>query len=413
MSETAILEIPSKWDIIPLHTSDRATFKDCRRRWYWSSPAMNNLIPKQSINGVYLPFWFGTGIHYALEKFYNPALKEDPETVFDTWYNLQWNGGTIKVEEVDQFADRLPEFNDSTGQWEIKGLVDVLPMGDYNGEFELHHDLGLGMMRFYKEYAEREDDFVVVNSEHTFSVPIIDPNSISPLMMVDKRIQPNGSCPMEMKEVHARGRMDLIVFSERTGNFAIIDHKTANRLLDDEYFAHTDLDEQCTTYLWAAEQEAKLYDLPYKEIAGIVYQGLRKTYPKPPTPLKSGMPSTDRAKESTTAKMFEQYINDCGLSALMTTDDKIQSYYTYLVESGDKQFVRRWPVTRNEHQKQNAGMRIYMEAMDMLDDPFIYPNPTKNYSCLRCAFRTPCIAVEAGYDYEAMITDGYEKNFDR
>jgi PD-(D/E)XK nuclease superfamily len=418
--------VPSKYDIIPLHTSDRATFKDCRRRWAWSSPAQSNLVPKTSVHGVYMPFHFGTGIHYALQHFYNPVLKEDPEVTFDTWWNLQWNGGEIHEDELDQFADRNPQFSTSSQTWSIEGLVDLLPVPDYDN-FEMHHQLGMGMMRFYKEYAEQEDDFVVVATEHLFSVPVLDPHTNKPLYMADTRTMPEDWEPTDeenmfgplmtghnmYKQVHARGRMDLIVYSENTGNFAIIDHKTTDKQLEDEIFAHTDLDEQCSTYIWAAELEAKLYDLPYKEIAGIVYQKIRKAFPRPPTILKAGTPSLNRQTESTTAQMFSDFIKEAGMTSLFEADEKMQAYYNYLVEKGDKQFIRRWPVTRNSTQKENTGLSIYMEAMDMLDNPRIYKNATERWSCTKCPFRAPCLAVEAGYDYKAMLEDGYEENFDR
>lgn len=425
---TSITEvpIPSKWDIIPLHTSDRATFKSCRRRWFWSSPAHANLIPKATVYGIYKPFWFGTGVHHAIEKFYHPVLKEDPEMAFDAWYDLQWNGGIVKESELDQFADRSPQPT-KDGLWEVKGLRDILPDPDEE-EFENHHQIGLGMMRFYKEYAEREDDFIVVASEHQFSVPVIDPVTSDRLMMEDTREMPEDWIPnkefsstkidrngfsVTIKEVHARGRMDLIVYSERTDNFVIFDHKTVNSAIDDDYFEHTNLDEQVSTYIWAAELEAQIHDLPYKNIAGIVYQALRKAYPTVPTLLKNGEPSVNRQTECTTAYLFEKTIKDLGMEALFNVDEKMQAYYTYLVEKGDKQFIVRHPVVRNKHQKMNVGLGIYLEALDMLDNPRIYKNATKEFSCLRCAFRAPCIAVEAGYDYEGMLADGYETNHDR
>jgi hypothetical protein len=423
------IEVPSKWDIIPLHTSDRAAFKQCRRKWYWSSPAQSNLVPKASVYGIYPPFWFGTGIHYALQNYYNPELKEDPEVTFDTWYYLQWNGGIIKESELKAYEDRMPELNKTTGHWEIQGLADVLPDPDPE-EFEGFRQLGLGMMRFYKEYALKEDNFDVVCTEHTFSVPILNPDG-TPLYMVDTREMPEDWEPTDTenmvgrlmtghnkekefaKQVHARGRMDLIVQSHKTGKFVLLDHKTHGGAIDDEYFSHLDLDEQCTTYSWAAELEAKLYDLPYKEIAGIVYQVLRKAAPRPPTALKSGVPSVDRSKESTTPKLFEKFIKESGLEPIFASDDKMQSYYTYLVSQGDGQFIQRRSVMRNQHQKDNAGYRIYMEAQDMLGDPYIYPNPTKDWACKKCVFRQPCVALEAGYDWEHMIQDGYERNHDR
>lgn len=423
--------VPDKFDIIPIHTSDRATFKDCRRRWYWSSPAHQNLIPKVSIYGIYMPFWFGTGIHVALEKYYHPILRENPEVAFDAWFDVQWNGGQIKESELEQYADRFPS-QLKNGTWVVEGLKDVLPDPDYDA-FEMHHELGKGMMRFYKEYSERNDDFTVVASEHTFSVPVIDPTTGAPLYMVDNREMPEDWEPNLkaenmygplivadhkdqktgfLKQVHARGRMDLIVHGNTTENFAIIDHKTADTIKDD-YFDHTDLDEQCTTYIWAAEIEAQMYDLPYKDIAGVVYQALRKAHPQPPNITTRGLPSLNKATESTTPRLFEQCIKEMGLEEYFKMDDNMQRYYTYLVEQGDKQFIQRHPVTRNRHQKENAGLRLYMEAMDMLDNPRIYPNPTKNYSCLRCRFRGPCLAVESGRDWEDMIKDGYQENYDR
>jgi len=426
--ETPQLITPSKFDIIPLHTSDRATFKSCRRKWFWSSPAQMNLVQKQSVYGVYIPFWFGNGIHYALQHYYDPRLKEDPETAFDMWWDLQWNGGIVDESDLDQFADRIP-FKGEDELWRVLGLQDIVFNPD-DEEWEMHHQLGLGMMRFYKEYAEREDDFTVVNSEHTFSVPILDQHGY-PLYMLDTRVMPEGWEPSDdgnkygrftdldesgilVKQVHARGRMDLIVQSNKTGNYVLIDHKTVGHALDDNYFRHLDLDEQVTTYAWAAEQEAKMHDLPYKSIAGIVYQALRKAYPTPPTINKDGTPSINRAKEHTTARMFEQSIKELGLEAIFKADVKLQSYYTHLVDMGDRQYVWREPVIRNAAQKSNAGLRIYMEAQDMLaPDVRIYPTPTKDYGCLNCPFRQPCVSLEMGYDYQGMIDDNYESNYDR
>lgn len=70
-------------------------------------------------------------------------------------------------------------------------------------------------------------------------------------------------------------------------------------------------------------------------------------------------------------------------------------------------------VYRNATQKRSAGERLYYEALDMLQDPRIYPNPGKRYSCLNCIFRAPCLAVEAGYDWEEMLKDGFMENYDR
>lgn len=419
---------PSKWDIIPIHTSDRATFKFCRRQWSWSSPAKLNLVPKASVHGIRLPLWFGTGIHHALERYYNPTLRHDPNAEWEAWYQLQWRGGLVHEQELKQFVDRKPTITHMPGVYAVNGLSELLPDPDPE-VFEAHRVLGHGMLNYYKEYAEREDNFSVIMVEHDFSVPIPDLENNDILRMHDNRTMPEDyelntqygvwetyNMGLPLKEVHARGRMDAVVQDNDTGQYGIIDHKTAATIGDD-YFRHLDLDEQCTTYAWAAEREAAIYDLEYRKIDFVVYNVLRKAYPTPPTMTSRGLPSIDRQKESTTAALFEKCIKENGLQIIFDGDNKtslsLQNYYSYLVEMGDKLFIQRDIVRRNAAQKENCGRRLYYEAKDMLGDPVPYPNPSKNYSCINCIFRSPCVAMESGYDWQNMLEDGYESNYDR
>ena len=122
--------------------------------------------------------------------------------------------------------------------------------------------------------------------------------------------------------------------------YIIRDYKTTAKL-DDDYFRHLDLDEQCTTYLTLAEMEARMYGLEYTEIDYIDYVALRKAFPSPPTITTRGLPSLDRQKESTTAEMFEVAIKELNLDIWLQNDIKAKSYYEYLVSMGDKQFI--WP----------------------------------------------------------------------
>src|SRR5688500_7889087 len=175
---------PSKFDIIPIHASDRGSFKQCRRRWNWSSPMRNNLMPKVSEGSLYFPLWFGSGVHWALAKYYDPLLQRDPVETFKTWWDIQWNGGVITEEWLEVTYDRNPQpiygANAPDGEpdvdsgpvsYKVRGLYDILPAPDID-EFEAHRDLGIGMLTFYKEYAAKNDHFDVIAAEHTFSVPI-------------------------------------------------------------------------------------------------------------------------------------------------------------------------------------------------------------------------------------------------
>jgi len=423
--------IPSKWDIIPIHTSDRGTFKYCRRKWSYSSPTTRNLVPRSNIYGIIEHFWFGTGIHHALERFYNPLLKEDPTAAWIDWYELQWNGGLIDKSMLYEYADRNPEPHATIPDvFVVDGLKDVLPDPDPD-EFAAYKTLGTGMMNFYKQYAPNHDNFAVIMVEHDFSVPIINPTTGYTMQALDTRVMPDGwehspGPPLYhirttdntgvLKAVHARGRMDLIVQDLDNGQYGIMDHKTAKSIGDD-YFSHLEIDDQITTYAWAAEQEAITYDLEYKNIDFVIYQGLRKAFPSPPTELANGMPSVAKATESTTALLFEQYIKEHNLKVVFESSAKLQAYYAWLLEQGDKMFIQRDTVKRNKFQKAQLGSRIFYEATDMLnvmDKPeFLYPSPQKDWGCTKCTFRAPCVAQEQGYDYEAMLADGYVSNYDR
>lgn len=780
---------PSKWDIIPIHNSDRAAFKFCRRQWAWGSPSRLNLIPKAEIYGVEKNLWFGTGIHYALEQFYNPMLKRNPAEAWLSWFELQWNGGIVTEDEVKQFADRNPQLLKDRhvviSEYKVDGLADILPDTYMNEEmFMGFKDLGVGMMNFYKDYAEANDNFTVISLEHDFSIPVLDPEG-KPYYAVDTRLMPKGWQPdfdagnefgplmrkaeapfgqsgvpdyYVEKQVHLRGRMDMIIQDQEHGRFGIVDHKaqpldepvltpdgfvdmgslkvgdnvigsngnptniinifpqgeldcyeitfsdrthtfcsrehlwttfsnenwrykepkvrtleqlmsyraeygwqipltdpvefeekeyflhpyvigvllgdgclknnspgiscadhqiieevaellpleveikqdslynytwsivsrkedqggilvrTRNNtvkselrklgldlkgsydkfipkqylfgsveqriallqgLLDtdgnvyegratfkttstdlvegieflvrslggitrtnwnggtnvaaylpltyrpyrmhislpksiapfrlkrkllayepaqrmvkaiteikhvgkkpmqciqveatdglyltrdfivthntassigEDYFRHLDLDEQCTSYLSYGELEARLHNLEYRSLEFITYQAILKGYPKPPTMTQKGLPSINRNEETTTAEMFAKCIKDHGLEMIFNVDQKMQAYYTYLLEQGDKRYIQRTDTWRNRAQKYNAIIRAYYEARDMLNDPVAYPSPSKNYGCLNCRFRGPCIAAESGDDYIQILEDGYMPNWDR
>jgi hypothetical protein len=406
--------IPSKTDVIPIHTSDRGSFKRCRRYWQWASPMRDNLRPKVTLSGVNLPLWFGTGIHYALEQYYDPLLRRDPLETFKTWYELQMHGGHIHENDLRLTYDPQPvQFDTSAdGRWDfysVRGLEELHPDPDLE-EFNAHLELGIGMLTFYTEWASANDNFAVIATEHDFSVPL-------GFDAVDPR---DGIT----KPVHYRGREDCIVQSLDSGRFGIIDHKTAARI-DEDYFRKLEKDEQCTSYLWAAEQEAKIYDLPYKEVDFVIYNVLRKNFPKPPTITSRGLPSLDRQKESTTAEMFRQCIEENNLQLWFDNDEKAQGYLAWLDDLGDENFIIRKPVRRNRAEIESAGWRIEAEARDMLSigpgirDPDgspnkkIYPSPNGEWLCLNCAFRAPCIAFDDGSDWDLMIKDGYESNVGR
>ena len=411
-------DIPGKYDIIPVHNSDRGSFLRCRRYWDWSSPTRNNLSLRADIHGVNTDLWFGTGIHWALEQYYQPgqAIRRDPVEAWTTWFDIQWRGGTVTHDWLDKVYDLNPRPNMADqsigGTWIVRGLEDILPDADGDKYDELR-ELGVQMMSFYKQYAEVNDGFEVLVVEHDFSIPIWDYENDCILKATDLREHsPNFGKELE---VHNRGRMDAI-WTKPNGKFGVIDHKTSARI-DEDFFEKLDSDEQVTSYLYAAEVEAKYYDLPYagEEMQECIYNVLRKTYPKPPTVVRGGLFSVDRANESCTYDMLAAWMQEQEPPVTYEElPEKHKGYVDWLQTLGADQFIIRKQVRRNRHQLQAAGRTLYEQAMDMLDaNVRIYRNMSNDFKCLGCQFRAPCLAHDDGGDWEQLIADNYTRTRDR
>ena len=408
--------VPSKYDIIPIHASDISSFRRCRRYWSWSSPTRSNLRRRVELYGIYIPFWFGNGIHYALEKFYDPVLKRDPVETFQSWFALQWEGGQIWEDEVELSYDLNPvvlggelgigNLKGRGIEYQVRGLRDLLPSPDEE-EFLGYRDLGVGMMSFYKDYAEREDDFECIAAESQFSIPL-------GFEAVDQREQ---SLNYNKKlEVHLRGKRDAILYfpdrKDPARQHVVHDYKTAS-VIGEDYFLKLENDPQASTYVFASVREAELNDLPWTGIQEVLFTALRKVFPKPPTITTRGYPSLDRQNESATAQMFEKCIRDLDLVEWFHSNEKAQGYYEYLLSEGDKVFIQRDYIPRNKYEVKATGEEITAIAKEMLSDPFIYKHPSGDRYCTRCQFRAPCLAKDDGSDWQQMLKDGYELNRDR
>lgn len=369
-----------------------------------------NLVPNVEQTGIDIRLWFGSGVHYALAQYYDPVIQRDPVETFKSWWQLQYHGGLVTQELAELSYDRRPKRQGVV--FKVDGLKDMLPVSEDLEAYEDHLDLGIGMLEFYKEYAERKDNFAVICEERTFSVPIVDREG-NVLMMVDPR---DGV----VKEVHLRGTQDAIIQDLSSGQYGIMEHKTAVSI-DENYHRKLEKDEQCTTYMYAAECEARLHGLEYDRVSFVLYNALRKAYPKPPTSVRNGLFSVNRQTESTTYEMLMAYIQQNGLEPIVFGDSeigiepdlKLKAYVDYVKEQGDEQFIVRTPVRRNRAEIESCGERAYMEALDMLDSPRIYPNPTGAYSCLNCIFRVPCIARDDGSSWEMILQDNFESNWTR
>lgn len=365
-----------------IRTSDRGTFRRCRQLWDFRSPIRRHL---EFVPGIE-PLDFGIGIHAGLDVYYDPPRWDDPER------------GIVCYEAELAFLKYLQEWQKRlkrSGQWEAQK----------ERHLELT-ELGLGMLQHYWKWAPENDDWRPVKSEIEFEVPI--PIHASVLRHLAKNPNVRGSdgylqvwdpLTQEFVTVYYQGRIDLIIEFE-DGTYGILDHKTAAQFGQTE---HLDLDTQCRSYAWAMKRMLKL------DIRTIIYSELAKRVPKPPRVLQSGALSVAK-NQATTYDLYMATIKDLNHDPAWYAD--FLDYLKYREANDDSEkYFRRIPVDYRPEMLEMTERAICMEAIDMLTDPFIYPNPDR-WNCNGCAFRTPCLLIQEGGDAEWHLENSgfYERS---
>jgi hypothetical protein len=249
---------------------------------------------------------------------------------------------------------------------EVEELVQEAPI-DIEIDFEAQKELGLGMLHHYFRWAPNHDDFTPVRVEVEFEVPI-----------------------PALPEAVYQGRVDLLAEDEH--GLWIVDHKTAGQFGATEWLV---LDDQCSSYAWALRKQLGL------EVRGVIYNELRKKAPHKPLILKNGTLSLNKSQE-TTYELYMEMISELGLSI-----GDYDGILEYLLSQNDRYF-RRTRVTFNPQMLQLVEQRILLEAHEMIDDPAIYPTPSR-FNCTGCRFFAPCVALQEGADYTAILNENYER----
>ena len=210
--------------VIAIHTSDRLSFKRCRRRWDVLSDIRRGLKPYEAPR----PLDFGTALHKAMEVFYDP----------ETW-DLTLDEATrplIVENAVKAFVDSMASIK--ARYLRLSGKEGLEP--EQREEYEEDLDLGTGMLRHYFQYVwERKlDRFTPIATEVDFEIDIFTPEEI---------VEYFPHLPEGTRIVY-RGRIDQIV-KDMLGQIWQWDHKTTARMRDQQ--GHLELDEQMGSYNWA------------------------------------------------------------------------------------------------------------------------------------------------------------------
>lgn len=333
----------------PIHTSDRIGFKRCRRKWALQSPLRLHLTRKEGSKSA---LWFGTGFHFALEDFhgYN-HFHGKPQAAFQAYSKA------FRHED-------LPH------------------------DYESLVDLGINMLEHYLRWLRHRQQYQtywidgVPQVEVRFSIPLPE--------LFDAE---SGETP-----VHYHGTFDRVVIDEEE-RLWILDYKTAAQIDTSKL----ETDPQVTSYLWAAEQ---LYDKP---VEGVIYMQHAKSFPQYPKITKRGV-STDK-RQKTNHALYREVL-EAEYGSLQKSPAACIDMLNLLAEQEDidsDRYIKRDLVRRNDVFRAMEAEKIIAEGYDMLNPNLpIYPNPTRDCSW-DCDFRSVCLAMDDGSDWEQMLLDGYEE----
>lgn len=350
-----------------MRTSDRITFKQCRRKWAWSSHLKGNW-GSTNLAG---PLWFGSAIHYALEDYHG------------------WN-------HFGKPSDAFRAYCIATSKQHLRDLP-----SDAAELFEL----GTALMDYYTDFWLQRPGRPV---DETYWFP-------DPVTGKDvPQVEVNFEIPVPLDEhprlaalakahsadcVLYRGTIDRMGV-DSYGRLWVYEYKTAKRA---EHM-HYETDPQVTTYIWAAQQ---IYDAP---VAGCVYLQYVKNMPKIPAPLSTGKISTASNLVSSAPLYRRGLENYYGHVDKSPEANRKKLLELMQAEDEDKdRFIVRARIERNDNQLAAEAQKILLELEDILNpDLPLYPNPTRDCSRM-CGFLPACVAFDAGRDWEGIIEGRFGK----
>lgn len=338
---------------LSIHISDVRTFRQCRRRWAWSSPLRQNLEPVVP----YVPFFTGRAVHAALEFYYRD--------------------GTPFSESLDRYLHSEEVNMMQLGElWPQEALA-------FEEQVQLIRDIlnhyGLWQEQDDKTYCDKNLEFITL--ETAFDIPM-------PTMT-----------GRASRALRLGGRFDGVVKHIPTGTYWIWETKTTRSV--SELTRSLQNDEQCGTYMYAA---SKALHVP---IVGVLYNIIRKKPPSEPAIISNGGLSKNRNVDTTSFG----YIHSIRKLYPDWSDETIMEMYGDVLASlmeNEQKFFMRYPVYRSEQEITLLMEGIYQTAREMVSPrTALYPAPSW-MNCNFCAFRAPCLTLNAGGDYNVLLNEEYQ-----
>jgi Zierdtviridae exonuclease len=356
-----------------LRTSERSCFKRCP--WRWEQEYRYGYKPKATRQADAL--WFGIGVHEALAPWYGKGKRRGPHPA-DTFE--QWAGDEIR------YAKTWLDDNYEDAVWE-----DAL-------------ELGIAMLEQYVDYYGKDSQWSIIAVERPFAITIT------------RRGKPVAIF---------KSRWDGVLRSLIDGKIYLLEHKTASSITT----AYLEIDDQGGSYLAVASHvlhaEGVLKD--GEQIAGIIYNFLRKTMPDERPQDEQGLYHNKPAKEhyvtallSAGIRTVEQSSPKSGpvpIEKATLRDLEAAAQFSGAVVLGEvsknqppaafaRTLVERG---RQEHLTQLTRIADEVTVMNAMRTGKLplFKTPTKD--CVRCPFFEPCQLHERGDSraYKALLRADY------
>lgn len=347
-----------------VRTSDRSTFKRCRRKWgFQSAHRMNRRWVSQENY-----FWIGTVGHFALEDFHGYNRYGHPVEAAKACIQAHITADRINKQKKIK-AQELPD------DWKVQAEVIYGVLDHYVGWLQTRN--------IYKTYWHEG----VPQVEAVWRIPLTQYFDQEMLRVLG------------IDEVHYEVTLDRIVVDENGEHF-VMDYKFYKQFHND----HLDYDQQASAYVWAANC---LY--PGIDISGFVLHQFRKSVPEAPAITSKGQITTNI---QTLASSCTYYLYKQALKAMYGSVQRAPPQHRRALadlaelehETRDN-YIRYDKSYRNQHQIAATGQKILMEIEDMMNpDLPLYPNETKDCSW-ECSFRDVCIMMDRNDHWQEYLEE--------
>jgi hypothetical protein len=379
-----------------IHTSERKSFRACRRRWDWLF--RGHYYPYETAK----PLEFGIAYHKAMEVWYNP----------NTW---EADREAIAALAILTFEDEC--------EAQLKAFLKQAQVpyieSEVRADYKERVELGRGMLKYYFTNVSpvRDKGFKPVKVEIGFKVGIKHPDTGQQLYCrcdecfvkaaryysnhpeVDPTEFTSEEDWLGLPVVYA-GRIDMLA-QDYHGNYWIYDWKTAAQIRAD-MDQHLDLDDQITSYLWALRE----LQVPTE---GFVYVEQWKNYPQEPKQNKNRRLGCLYSVSKQQAVRYDTYLACVKENDKAAYEEGCYDEFLAWLENEGPTFDQRYQKHRTGIELDQAGINIGLEALDMIDPKLrVYPSPGR-FGCSSCAFRTPCMGKNLGEDYQYALNTLYEK----